>query len=223
MTGRLRSTQETVICAINPQQTSESNFVHHKFVIAEKPQIFNSKKHNRVIKPQIFNSEKHNRVKILSSIVVYTTFLFSQTFNLLSFAAWSCHGTGISAPLSPHLSTEWECTAPQIETLICTHRTTTLFHLTTTELLRSGRITDGMRRGWMTLRDSVFSSRTSEPTLLFCGLLLWRTRTNPRPCLQIFQHYYSLFIFLLSQDSEPGSRPTDKSCKNICAMFKFVF
>ena len=54
-----------------------------------------------------------------------------------------CHGVRISAPLSPHLSTEWQCTATQIETPICTRRTTTPVHLITTELVRSGHITDG--------------------------------------------------------------------------------
>jgi len=33
---------------------------------------------------------------------------------------------------------------------------------------RSGWITDGMRSGWRTLRDSVLSSPTSPPTLLEC-------------------------------------------------------
>jgi len=40
-------------------------------------------------------------------------------------------------------------------------------HLTTTTYVRrAGRITDGMRSGWTTLRDSVLSSPTSAPTLL---------------------------------------------------------
>jgi len=36
-----------------------------------------------------------------------------------------CHGPWTSAPLSAHLSTEWECTASQIETPIVTCGTTT--------------------------------------------------------------------------------------------------
>ena len=36
-----------------------------------------------------------------------------------------CHGTWTSAPLSAHPSIECYCTAPQIETPICTHRTAT--------------------------------------------------------------------------------------------------
>jgi len=38
--------------------------------------------------------------------------------------------------------------------------------LTTTELWRSGWITDGMRSGWTTLRDSVLPFPTSAPTLM---------------------------------------------------------
>ena len=36
-----------------------------------------------------------------------------------------CHGAWTPAPLSAHLSTEWECTASQSCTPICTRRTTT--------------------------------------------------------------------------------------------------
>ena len=101
-------------------------------------------------------------------------------------------------------------------------------HLTTktTALGRSGRIIDGMRSSWMTLRDSVCSSPTSARILLewpfkgqpgsgwtasgppplltqtvyglFCGLWLWPTRTNPRPCLQCrihldLSHYFTIW------------------------------
>ena len=63
-----------------------------------------------------------------------------------------CHGAWTSAPLSTHLHIECKCTAPQIETPICTRRTTTHhIHLTTT----TGRITNGMQSGSRTLRDSV--------------------------------------------------------------------
>jgi len=34
------------------------------------------------------------------------------------------HGTWTPAPLSAHLSTEWECTASQIDTPICSRHTT---------------------------------------------------------------------------------------------------
>jgi len=39
-------------------------------------------------------------------------------------------------------------------------------HLTTTELQRSGQITDGMRSCWRTLQDLVLSSLTLAPSLL---------------------------------------------------------
>jgi len=37
--------------------------------------------------------------------------------------------------------------------------------MTTAEMRRSGRITDGMRIGWRALRDSIPSSSTPAPTL----------------------------------------------------------
>ena len=43
-------------------------------------------------------------------------------------------------------------------------------NLTTTEVRRIRRIADGMRRGWRTLRSSVLTYPTSEPTLLECPL-----------------------------------------------------
>jgi len=36
-----------------------------------------------------------------------------------------CHGAWTSAPLSAHVSTEWECKVSKIDIPICTHRTTT--------------------------------------------------------------------------------------------------
>jgi len=55
------------------------------------------------------------------------------------------HGAWTSAPLSVHLSIEWERTESKIETPICTHCTT--FLLTTiAEVRRSQPITDGMRK-----------------------------------------------------------------------------
>jgi len=44
---------------------------------------------------------------------------------LAHFVRMECHGAQTSAPLSTHLSIECRCTAPQIETPICTRRTTT--------------------------------------------------------------------------------------------------
>jgi len=64
-----------------------------------------------------------------------------------------CHGAWTPAPLSAHLSIECNCTAPQIETPICTRRTT---HST-------GRLTNRMRRGRTTLQDSALSSPTPAP------------------------------------------------------------
>ena len=42
-----------------------------------------------------------------------------------TFSSTPCYGAWTPAPLSTHLSTECKCTAPQIETAICTSRTTT--------------------------------------------------------------------------------------------------
>ena len=78
--------------------------------------------------------------------------------------AYRAIGPWTPTPLSAHLSIERECTASQIKTPICTCRTTA--HLKTTEVRRSGRITDGLRSSWTTLRDSVLSSPISAPTLL---------------------------------------------------------
>jgi len=46
------------------------------------------------------------------------------------------------------------------------HNNSSVHLKTTTEVRRSGRIADGIRSGWRTLRDSVLSFRTSAPTLL---------------------------------------------------------
>jgi len=78
-----------------------------------------------------------------------------------------CHVPWTSAPLSAHPSIECECTASQIETLICTRRTTTHhIHLTTTKVQHSGRMTNGMRGGPTTPQDSAFSSPTPAPVPL---------------------------------------------------------
>ena len=60
------------------------------------------------------------------------TFQSSQASNLLSFVTWShtisrmpCHGAWTPASLSAHPSIGCSCTAPQIETPICTRCTTT--------------------------------------------------------------------------------------------------
>ena len=45
------------------------------------------------------------------------------------------------------------------------HNRSSVHLITTSEVRRSGRITNGMRSGWTTLRDSVISSPTPTPTL----------------------------------------------------------
>jgi len=57
-----------------------------------------------------------------------------------TIASTPCHGAWSSASLSAHLSTEWECTASQIEMPICTCYLS--IHLwTATEVWRCGQIT----------------------------------------------------------------------------------
>ena len=83
-----------------------------------------------------------------------------------TFSSTPCYGAWTSAPLSAHLSTGWECKASQIETAICIRRPphdNSSVHLRTTDVWRSGRITDGMRSCWRTLRYSILSSPTSAP------------------------------------------------------------
>jgi len=68
------------------------------------------------------------------------------------------------------------------------HNNSSVHLATTTYVRRSGRITDGMRSGWRTLRDSVLSSPTSAPTLPESGMSLPRTTwvscvRRFRPCL----------------------------------------
>ena len=79
-----------------------------------------------------------------------------------------CHGNWTSHSLSAHLSIECKRTARQIETPICTCRTTThqfsVYLTTTTYVRRSGWITNEMRSERTTLQDSAFSSPTRAPT-----------------------------------------------------------
>ena len=77
----------------------------------------------------------------------------------------SRHGAWTSAPLKAHPSTECRCTAPQIETPICTSplSNSSVYLTTTTYVRRSGRITNGMQSGWTTPQDSAFSSRHRHP------------------------------------------------------------
>jgi len=71
------------------------------------------------------------------------------------------------APLKAHLSIECKCTAPQIETpiLYSPHNNSSVYPTTTTTYVgRTGRITNGMRIGRITLQDSALSSPTLAPT-----------------------------------------------------------
>jgi len=70
------------------------------------------------------------------------------------------------------------------------HTNSSLHLMATTDVQRSGRITDGMWSGWRTLQDSALSSPTSEPTLLESPCQAWvrlnRLRTGVgrvRSCL----------------------------------------
>ena len=58
------------------------------------------------------------------------------------------------------------CSIELLHHLYPPHNISSIHLTTTTEMRRSGRIIDGMRSGWRTLRDSVglFSSPTPEPT-----------------------------------------------------------
>jgi len=79
-----------------------------------------------------------------------------------------CHGAWTPDPLSTHLSTECECTASQIETPICTHRTTTP-HFLWQQWHTCGALgwsPMGTGSVWTTLQDSALSSPTPTPTLL---------------------------------------------------------
>jgi len=123
VTGFLRSAHGTAICAIYPNETYQSNFFHHKF--------FNSENNNRVIRTfhrPLFCTPA-DKPLILADI--QPAELPRMGTHCLSTP---CHGPRISAPLSPHLCTYWGCTAPQIETPICTHCTTATVLLTTTQL-----------------------------------------------------------------------------------------
>jgi len=58
------------------------------------------------------------------------------------------------------------CVSNRDTHLCLLHNSSPVHLITTSEVRRSGRITDGMRSGWTTLRDSVLSSPTPAPTLL---------------------------------------------------------
>ena len=128
-----------------------------------------------------------------------------------TLSSMPCHGAWTPAPLGAHLSTE--CMEPQIETPICTHRK----QLPSSSDNNNNRgaaqwadhITNRMRSGWTTLRDSILPTPTLAPTFLewlsqeqressftasaplllaqmayglLCGLWVWCRRTNRWPC-----------------------------------------
>ena len=120
-----------------------------------------------------------------------------------------CRGDWTSAPLSAHPSSSasnWE------SHLYLPNNTSSVHLITTTCMWRSVRITNGMRSGQTVTQASALSSPTPSPTPLewpsqeepasglrpsvgrfrsclykrgmasFCGLWVWRRRTNHRPC-----------------------------------------
>ena len=80
-------------------------------------------------------------------------------------APGSPHSSCDTVCFTAHLSTEWKCTVSQVDTPICTRRTTTHQFIWqqqhTCGILGRSR----MRRGCTTPRDSVFSSGTLAPIL----------------------------------------------------------
>jgi len=194
-----------------------------------------------------FGKQQSRHKNISSSIVLYTSGQTSDSRR---------HST---CWVSPHGSTLYQHAVPWTQVICSTqpspvhllgmhstsNRDTHLYPLhnsysstdNNTAVGRSGGFTDGVRRGWMTLRDSLFSSPTSAPTLMewpFKGQrvhLITISTPPPKPLFNVWwvasiyifiQYYYSLFIFFLSQDSEHGCKPTDKSCTHIFAMFKIL-
>jgi len=116
-----------------------------------------------------------------ASLTHPTCWTSSHRSHTASSTPW--HGAWTSAPTSAHLSTEWECTASQIEATQqinkSNHNKKSSIYLTTTaEVSRSGWVIDGMRSGWTTLWDSVLSSPTSAPILLE-----WPCQEEPEPGL----------------------------------------
>jgi len=77
-----------------------------------------------------------------------------------------CHGAWTSAPLSTHTPTECKRTAPQIETPICTRRTTSHQFIWQQQHTCGavGGLPIGTRSGRTAPQDSAFSSPTSAPT-----------------------------------------------------------
>jgi len=91
------------------------------------------------------------------------------------------------------------------------HNNSSVHLKTTTEVRRSGRIADGIRSGWRTLRDSVLSFRTSAPTLLEWPWTVVQTK-HERDCNcvrittvpeQAKDFWHFLFCVLNNYQSQP--------------------
>ena len=105
-----------------------------------------------------------------------TIFLSSQTYDMLSFVAMKPHcAVQHAVPWSLEICSSQRSPVHRVGTHGILNRDAHLYpprknssvHLiTTTYVLRSGWITDRMRRGWRTIRDAVLPSLTSAPTLL---------------------------------------------------------
>ena len=120
-----------------------------------------------------------------------------------------CHGAWTSAPLRAHPSIECRCTAPQIETSICTSRTTSHQFIWQQQHTCGAVGGSSMKRrlGGQLHKTLHINSRhrihthtewhsqeepgsgITPPLLLvqmgyglLCGLWVWRWRTNRRPC-----------------------------------------
>jgi len=104
-----------------------------------------------------------------------TTFLSSQASNLLSFVAKEPHCLERAVPWSLDICSTQRSPVHRVGMHGISNRDAHLYpphnkslvKLTiSTEVQRSGRITNGMRGGWTTPHDSVLSSPTPAPTLL---------------------------------------------------------
>jgi len=82
-----------------------------------------------------------------------------------SVSSTPCHGAWISAPPSSHPFTWWNARQLKSRHAFVPAPQLTVHLTTTTYVRQSGRITNGIRSGWITLRDSVLSSPTLAPTL----------------------------------------------------------
>ena len=101
-----------------------------------------------------------------------TIFLFSRAYPIClsssrrrhTVSSTPCQGAWTSAPLSVHLSAEWECTVSQIETPNYTCRTTTHQYIWQQQKCSAvGESSMELRSGRTTLQDHVLSPRHRHP------------------------------------------------------------